>query len=76
MSRIIALIRVGFTDVNERFLADGSNLALSIRDYDSKTEDYMVKHYKIRKMDNGSFFIAVKRTFPSVVALVNHYRGN
>lgn len=26
-------------------------------------------------MDNGSYFIAVKRTFPTVMALVSHYKG-
>jgi len=50
-------------------------LALSIRDFDQRTGDYVVKHYKIRKMDNGGCFIAAKRTFAHVVALVNHYKG-
>ena len=56
-------------------IVDGSSLALSIRDFDSRTNDYTVKHYKIRKMDNGNYFIAVKRTFPNIVALVKHYKG-
>lgn len=54
---------------------DGSSLALSIRDFDSRTNDFVVKHYKIRKMDNGSYFIAVKRTFVNIVELVKHYKG-
>jgi len=57
-----------------RAASDGSSLALSIRDYDQRTNDFVVKHYKIRKMDNGGCFIAPKRTFPHVVALVAHYK--
>lgn len=58
-----------------RLILDGSSLALSIRDFDQRTNDFIVKHYKIRKMDNGGCFIAPKRTFAHVVALVNHYKG-
>lgn len=63
------------TTVTLFILVDGSSLALSIRDYDQRTNDFVVKHYKIRKMDNGGCFIAPKRTFAHVVALVGHYKG-
>ncbi|XP_067938733.1 tyrosine-protein kinase Yes-like isoform X2 [Watersipora subatra] len=57
-----------------RCASDGSSLALSIRDFDQRTNDFTVKHYKIRTMDRGGCFIAPKRTFAGVVQLVNHYK--
>ena len=34
-----------------------------------------VKHYKIRKMDNGGCYITPKAIFASQVDLVRHYQG-
>jgi hypothetical protein len=35
-----------------------------------------VKHYRIRQLDDGGFFIARRATFPMLSDLVNHYRGD
>jgi len=32
-----------------------------------------VKHYRVRKLDDGSFFIARRVTFPTLANLVEHY---
>jgi len=48
---------------------------LSIRDHDPKLNDACVKHYRIRKMDNGGFYISPRRTFPSLLKLIQHYQG-
>lgn len=44
------------------------NYSLSIREMDS------VKHYRIRSMDNGGFFIASRAVFPTLSQLVEHYK--
>ena len=54
------LVRLGMTQKN--------TLSLSIRDGDS------VKHYRIRRMDEGGFFIANRITFHSLQDLVEHYK--
>ena len=33
-----------------------------------------VKHYRIRKLDSGGFFISNKVRFQNMVELVSHYR--
>eukprot|EP00117_Sycon_ciliatum_P009475 scpid85261/ scgid11752/ Tyrosine-protein kinase Src42A; Tyrosine-protein kinase Src41 len=45
------------------------NFSLSIREHDS------VKHYRIRTMDNGHYFIASRAVFPTLAELVEHYKG-
>ncbi|XP_062324131.1 tyrosine-protein kinase Blk isoform X2 [Osmerus eperlanus] len=47
--------------------------SLSIRDAGPEQGD-MVKHYKIRSMDNGGFYISPSTTFPTLQELVNYYR--
>lgn len=47
---------------------------LSLRDYDATKGD-CVKHYKMRNMDDGGVYIAVRRTFKSIIDLVEHYKG-
>lgn len=32
-----------------------------------------VKHYRVRQLDEGSFFIARRVTFPTLANLVEHY---
>ena len=54
------LIRHGMTQKN--------TLSLSIRDGDS------VKHYRIRRLDEGGFFIANRITFNTLQELVEHYK--
>ncbi|XP_036603306.1 tyrosine-protein kinase Fgr [Trichosurus vulpecula] len=46
--------------------------SLSIRDWDEKKGDH-VKHYKIRKLDNGGYYITTRVQFDSVQKLVQHY---
>ncbi|XP_075051915.1 tyrosine-protein kinase Fgr [Mixophyes fleayi] len=47
--------------------------SLSIRDWDNTKGDH-VKHYKIRKIDNGGFYITTRAQFDSVQELVQHYK--
>ncbi|XP_015228618.1 PREDICTED: proto-oncogene tyrosine-protein kinase Src-like, partial [Cyprinodon variegatus] len=47
---------------------------LSVLDYDN-TRGLNVKHYKIRKLDSGGFYITSRTPFPSLQQLVNHYRS-
>ncbi|XP_027630311.1 tyrosine-protein kinase Fgr isoform X2 [Tupaia chinensis] len=46
--------------------------SLSIRDWDQARGDH-VKHYKIRKLDTGGYYITTRAQFPSVRELVQHY---
>lgn len=48
--------------------------SLSIRDWDQKREDH-VKHYKIRKLDMGGYYITTRAQFETVQDLVRHYMG-
>lgn len=49
--------------------------SLSIRDWDDTKGDH-VKHYKIRKLDNGGYYITTRSQFDTVQQLVEHYNGN
>ncbi|EHB00801.1 Proto-oncogene tyrosine-protein kinase FGR [Heterocephalus glaber] len=46
--------------------------SLSIRDWDQTRGDH-VKHYKIRKLDTGGYYITTRAQFTSVQELVQHY---
>ncbi|XP_060640312.2 proto-oncogene tyrosine-protein kinase Yrk isoform X2 [Anolis sagrei] len=46
--------------------------SLSIRDWDEVKGDH-VKHYKIRKLDNGGYYITTRAQFDTVQQLVQHY---
>ncbi|XP_061615851.1 tyrosine-protein kinase Fgr isoform X2 [Phyllopteryx taeniolatus] len=46
--------------------------SLSIRDWDDNKGDH-VKHYKIRKLDNGGYYITTRSQFDTVQQLVTHY---
>ncbi|KAM6899341.1 tyrosine-protein kinase Fgr isoform 3-T3 [Xenentodon cancila] len=48
--------------------------SLSIRDWDDTKGDH-VKHYKIRKLDNGGYYITTRSQFVTVQQLVEHYTG-
>lgn len=50
--------------------SDRGGFALSMRDGD------MVKHYKIRTSESGTFFIAHNNQFSSLSELVQHYSTN
>uniref|UniRef100_H3DLN8 Tyrosine-protein kinase n=3 Tax=Tetraodon nigroviridis TaxID=99883 RepID=H3DLN8_TETNG len=46
---------------------------LSVLDYDN-TKGLNIKHYKIRKLDSGGFYITSRTQFTSLQQLVFHYR--
>ncbi|PWA18013.1 hypothetical protein CCH79_00004082, partial [Gambusia affinis] len=46
--------------------------SLSIRDWDEAKGDN-VKHYKIRKLDNGGYYITTRAQFDTLPKLVKHY---
>lgn len=46
--------------------------SLSIRDFEPTKGDH-VKHYKVKTMDNGGFFVTTKRTFSSLQELISYY---
>uniref|UniRef100_A0A8C7JRJ9 Tyrosine-protein kinase n=1 Tax=Oncorhynchus kisutch TaxID=8019 RepID=A0A8C7JRJ9_ONCKI len=48
--------------------------SLSVRDSDSQSGD-TVKHYKIRTLDNGGFYISPRITFTTLQELVSHYKS-
>lgn len=48
--------------------------SLSIRDWDDLKGDN-VKHYKIRKLDNGGYYITTRAQFETLQKLVKHYTG-
>lgn len=48
------------------------SFSLSVRDYDSKYGD-IVKHYKIRLLDNGGHYITPRATFADLQKLVMYY---
>ncbi|CAH2285244.1 tyrosine- kinase Lyn isoform X1 [Pelobates cultripes] len=47
--------------------------SLSIRDFDPQTGD-VIKHYKIRTLDNGGYYISPRITFPSISDMIKHYQ--
>lgn len=49
--------------------------SLSIRDWDDVKGDH-VKHYKIRKLDSGGYYITTRAQFETLQQLVQHYSGN
>ncbi|KAM4699569.1 tyrosine-protein kinase Fgr isoform 1-T2 [Discoglossus pictus] len=46
--------------------------SLSVRDFDATKGDH-VKHYKIRKLDSGGFYITTRVQFDSVRELIQYY---
>uniref|UniRef100_A0A3B3U3Z8 Tyrosine-protein kinase n=1 Tax=Poecilia latipinna TaxID=48699 RepID=A0A3B3U3Z8_9TELE len=48
--------------------------SLSIQDWDDIKGDH-VKHYKIRKLDNGGYYITTRAQFETLQQLVQHYSG-
>ncbi|NXX53455.1 LYN kinase, partial [Scopus umbretta] len=47
--------------------------SLSIRDHDPQHGD-VIKHYKIRSLDNGGFYISPRITFPNINDMIKHYQ--
>ncbi|CAL1271528.1 unnamed protein product [Larinioides sclopetarius] len=52
--------------------AQGS-YALSIKDIDPKTNEILIRHYKIRTLDRGGFFISPRNQFDTLKDLVEYY---
>lgn len=48
--------------------------SLSVRDFDTQNGD-TVKHYKIRTLDNGGFYISPRNSFSTLIELVDHYKS-
>ncbi|XP_006030551.1 tyrosine-protein kinase HCK isoform X2 [Alligator sinensis] len=48
--------------------------SLSVRDFDTQNGD-TVKHYKIRTLDNGGFYISPRNSFSTLIELVDHYKN-
>eukprot|EP00116_Pleurobrachia_bachei_P019117 sb/3479379/ len=71
-------------DAEKELLYKGQNCngLFLIRESESKPGDYSlsirdedtVKHYRIKRWDDGRFFIAKRQTFPTLKALVEHYK--
>lgn len=53
---------------------NAGSYSLSVRDYDPQHGD-TVKHYKIRTLDSGGFYISPRSTFSSLQELVVHYKS-
>ncbi|XP_040291042.1 tyrosine-protein kinase HCK [Bufo bufo] len=49
--------------------------SLSVRDHNAQSGN-MVKHYKIRTLDNGGFYVSPRKTFNSLQDLVSYYKSN
>lgn len=49
--------------------------SLSVKDWE-EARGYHAKHYKIKPLDKGGFFIATSQTFPSLNVLINAYSKN
>lgn len=56
------------------FSVPTGSYSLSVRDGDVRTGD-TVKHYKIRMLDNGGFYISPRITFSTLQELVGHYKS-
>lgn len=56
-------------------LTDKASYVLSVRDVDKQNGEPCVKHYRVRRMDNGGFYISPKRIFSSIFDVIDHYMG-
>ncbi|XP_072412864.1 tyrosine-protein kinase HCK [Chiloscyllium punctatum] len=64
--------KVGSFMIRDSETTKGS-YSLSVRDFDPSLGD-TVKHYKIRTLDNGGFYISPRITFTTLNNLVSHYK--
>ncbi|XP_061745927.1 tyrosine-protein kinase HCK [Nerophis ophidion] len=66
--------RVGAFMIRDSETNKGS-FSLSVRDSEGSSKDGdTVKHYKIRTLDNGGFYISPRITFSTLQELVKHYK--
>ncbi|OXB61914.1 hypothetical protein ASZ78_001717 [Callipepla squamata] len=56
----------------ERLLLSSGAYSLSVRDSDSAHGD-IIKHYRIRSLDGGGYYISPRMTFPTLPELIHHY---
>jgi len=54
---------------------DMESYALSVRVIDEVTNTFSIKHYRIRKFQDGQVGVSSKNLFSSVLELVAYYRG-
>jgi SH2 domain len=54
---------------------DKMSYALSVRDFNEVTHEVTIKHYRIRKTDNGGVYVSPKKTFSDLLELVGHYHS-
>ncbi|CAJ0968883.1 unnamed protein product [Ranitomeya imitator] len=55
------------------FVSLSGSYSLSIRDFSAESGD-VIKHYKIRTLDNGGFYISPRITFPCISDMIQHYQ--
>lgn len=60
------------SDDGDSVFALSGAYSLSIQDWDDVKGDH-VKHYKIRKLDNGGYYITTRAQFETLQQLVHHY---
>ncbi|TKC35601.1 hypothetical protein EI555_012466 [Monodon monoceros] len=53
--------------------SETSKGAFSLSVKDVTTQGEVIKHYKIRSLDEGGYYISPRNTFPTLQALVQHY---
>ena len=71
----VSPIDLSISVILQNSVSDKKSYALSVRDWDESKKDIAIKHYRIRKMDDGRVYISPKRTFASLIDLVEHYRS-
>ncbi|GIX86246.1 tyrosine-protein kinase Src64B [Caerostris extrusa] len=52
------------------------SFALSIKEVINENNEVLVRHYKIRTLDKGGYFIAPSKAFPTLKDLVEHYSND
>ncbi|OQR72636.1 tyrosine-protein kinase Src64B-like [Tropilaelaps mercedesae] len=58
--------------IRHREQTQAGGYSLSIKDYEASKGDH-VKHYKIKTLDQGGFYVTTKMTFSSLQQLVSYY---
>ena len=56
-------------------IADVGSYSLSVLDQDANG-GRIVKHYRIRDLDNGGVYISPRQRFSDITGLVEHYTGS
>lgn len=69
----MSLCSVNVGELGANVFSEGA-YSLSIRDWDEVKGDN-VKHYKIRKLDSGGYYITTRAQFETLQKLVKHYTG-